>query len=81
VLIMKRRAGESFTIGDRIEIEVLEVSGPRVKLGITAPDSVMIVRQEARITREENITAAQPVAPDALAALAQSFWRPEKTAP
>jgi len=81
VLVMKRRAGEIFTIGENIEIEVLEVSGLRVKLGIKAPDSVMIVRKEARITREENITAAQPVAPDALAALAQSFWHPAKTPP
>ena len=71
---MKRRAGESFTIGDDIEIEVLEVAGSRVKLGVVAPDSVAIVRKEARVTREENITAAQPVAPDALARLAQSLW-------
>jgi carbon storage regulator len=78
---MKRRAGEGFTIGDNIEIEVLEVSGPRVKLGIKAPDSVTIVRKEARLTREQNITAAQPVEVDALAALAQSLWRPAKTAP
>jgi carbon storage regulator len=78
---MKRRAGESFTIGDNIEIEVLEVSGLRVKIGIKAPDSVMIVRKEARLTREQNITAAQPVAPDALAALAHSLLRPSKAAP
>ena len=75
MLIMKRRAGESFTIGDEIEIEVLEVAGTRVKLGIVAPDSVAIVRKEARVTREENITASQPVAPDALAALAHRLWR------
>jgi carbon storage regulator len=78
---MKRRAGESFAIGDNIEIEVLEVSGLRVKLGIKAPDSISIVRKEARLTREENITAAQPMAPDALAALAHRFMRPAKTAP
>ena len=30
--------------------------------------------KEARVTREENITAAQPVAPDALARLAQRLW-------
>jgi carbon storage regulator len=72
---MKRRAGESFTIGDEIEIEVLEVAGTRVKLGIVAPDSVAIVRKEARVTREENITAAQPVAPDALTALAHRVLR------
>jgi carbon storage regulator len=68
---MKRRAGESFVIGDEIEIEVLEVAGSRVKLGIVAPDSVAIVRKEARVTREENITAALPVPPDTLAALAR----------
>jgi len=80
VLVMKRRAGESFTIGDSVEIEVLEVSGLRVKLGIRAPDSVMIVRKEARLTREENITAAQPMAPDALAVLAHRLGRSAKTA-
>jgi len=74
VLVMKRRAGESFTIGDDIEIEVLEVVGSRVKLGVVAPESVVIIRKEARVTREENITAAQPVAPDALARLAQRLW-------
>jgi carbon storage regulator len=78
MLIMKRRAGESFTIGDDIEIEVLEVVGTRVKLGIVAPESVAIVRKEARVARDENITAAQPVAPDAIAALAHRLWRPAK---
>lgn len=78
MLVMKRRAGESFAIGDNIEIEVLEVSGLRVKLGIKAPDSVSIVRKEARLTRLENITAAQPMAPDALAALAHRLSRPAK---
>ena len=81
MLVMKRRAGESFTIGDEIEIEVLEVAGTRVKLGIVAPDSVAIVRKEARVTREENITASQPVGPDALTALAQRLWRQAKTTP
>jgi carbon storage regulator len=71
---MKRRAGESFTIGDEIEIEVLEVAGTRVKLGIAAPDSLVIVRKEAKVTREENITAAVPVDPDALASLAHRLW-------
>ena len=58
MLVMKRRAGESFMIGDGIEIEVLEVTGSRVKLGIVAPESQLIVRKEARITRDENITTS-----------------------
>ena len=77
---MKRRAGESFSIGDDIEIEVLEVAGTRVKLGIVAPDSVLIVRKEARLTREENITAARPMDPAAIADLVHSLWRQQKNA-
>jgi carbon storage regulator len=72
---MKRRAGESFTIGEEIEIEVLEVAGTRVKLGIVAPESMVIVRKEARITREENITAARPMEPAAIDALVHRLWR------
>lgn len=81
MLIMKRRAGESFTIGDEIEVEVLEVAGSRVKLGIVAPESIAIVRKEARVTREENITAARPMDPEAIAALVHHLWRPAKTQP
>jgi carbon storage regulator CsrA len=58
---MRRRAGESFLVGAAIEIEVLEVCGARVKLGIVAPDSVLIQRKETQITRDENITAARSV--------------------
>src|ERR1035441_9421441 len=49
VLVMRRRAGESFLIGEAIEIEVLEVCGTRVKLGIVAPDSVLIQRRETHV--------------------------------
>jgi carbon storage regulator len=58
VLIMWRRAGERLMVGDGVEIEVLEARPNRVKLGIVAPESVSIVRQEARITRDENLAAA-----------------------
>ncbi len=62
MLVMRRRAGERFLIGESIEIEVLEVSGSRVKLGIVAPASVPILRKEARTTREENVMAAGGIA-------------------
>lgn len=58
---MRRRAGESFLIGEAVEIQVLEVWGTRVKLGIVAPDSVVILRKETQVTRDENITAALSV--------------------
>jgi len=59
MLVMRRRAGESILIDDAIEIQVLEVLGTRVKLGIVAPESVLIQRKEVKITRDENITAAR----------------------
>jgi carbon storage regulator len=58
VLIMWRRSGQSFTIAEGVQIEVLEARANRVKLGIVAPDDVQIVRTEARLTREENLAAA-----------------------
>jgi carbon storage regulator CsrA len=66
---MRRRAGESFFIGADIEIEVLEVCGAKVKLGILAPDEEVILRKEARITRDENIIAARSVRRESLPAL------------
>jgi len=61
MLVMRRRAGESFLIGESIEIEVLEIFGTRVKLGIVAPDSVLIQRKEIKIARDENLKAARSV--------------------
>jgi carbon storage regulator len=57
MLVMWRRAGESLLVGDDIDVEVLEVRPHRVKLGLSVPESIVIVRKEARLTREENVAA------------------------
>jgi len=59
VLVIRRRAGDRILVGDNIEIEVLDARQNYVKLGISAPQSVAIVRQEAQITRESNLRAAR----------------------
>ncbi len=58
MLILTRKPGESIQIGDEIQIKILEVSRQFVKVGIEAPRSVKIHREEIyeRI-REENIRA------------------------
>ena len=58
MLVMWRRAGESLLVGDDIDVEVLEVRPHRVKLGLNVPESITIVRKEARLTRDENVAAA-----------------------
>ena len=54
MLILTRKLGERITIGDDITIDLLEIKGSQVKLGIKAPESVSIHRQEIyeRIRRE-----------------------------
>lgn len=58
MLVVWRRAGQSVMIGEDTEIEVLDARANRVKLGIKAPVSIAIVRKEALLTRNENLTAA-----------------------
>jgi carbon storage regulator len=46
MLVLTRKAGERIVIDDNILIEVLEVQGNRVRIGIQAPHGVTILRQE-----------------------------------
>jgi carbon storage regulator len=72
MLVISRRAGESILIGEDVEIEVLETGSGRVKLGIKAPRAVPVLRNEVRLTRDQNRAAAQEIPLDLLAtALAQ----------
>jgi carbon storage regulator len=46
VLVLSRRRGDSILIGDDIEITVVEVQGDNVKIGITAPKTITVLRKE-----------------------------------
>jgi len=54
VLILTRRVGETVMIGDDITVTVLRVKGNQVRLGVNAPKSVSVQREEIfhRIKRE-----------------------------
>lgn len=47
MLVLSRRIGESFFIGDDMEVMVLDISGGKVVLGVQAPKSVAITRLDA----------------------------------
>jgi len=54
MLVLRRRAGEVILLGPDIEIEVVEISKSRVKLGVRAPRSISVTRREASVVASEN---------------------------
>ena len=46
VLVLTRKTGERILIGDDVEIEITEVRVGKVRIGITAPRQVRILRSE-----------------------------------
>jgi len=71
MLVIRRRAGESVLIGDEIEVQVTEIGPTRVKLCIRAPKEVLVVRKEIKLTREENLAAAQELQLESVVELAR----------
>lgn len=46
MLVLTRKIGEKFLMGRDMNIKILGINGKQVKIGIEAPDSVSIVREE-----------------------------------
>ena len=61
MLVLRRRVGDAIAIGEGIEIEVVEISRTRVKLGVTAPRDVPVVRRETIPVAAENRRALEMI--------------------
>ena len=60
MLIITRRPGEKIMLGDDIVVHVMEIVGNTVRVGIEAPRSLPIYREEIwNAVREENRAAAE----------------------
>lgn len=60
MLIITRRPNQKVILGDDVTIHVMEISGNNVRLGIEAPKSVPVYREEIWLAvKEENQAAAK----------------------
>ena len=67
MLALSRKANESIIIGNDIEITILEVKGEQVKIGIKAPKSIPVYREEVyQQIKESNKEAASDAVTDNL---------------
>jgi len=59
MLMMTRRAGQKIILGEDIVVEVVEVAGNTVRLGVSAPRSLPVYREEIwTAVQAENQAAA-----------------------
>lgn len=78
MLILTRRIGEAIQIGNDTTVVVLGVSGHQVRLGVEAPKSVAVDREEIAIRKAGGAPkpAAEPVATEPLFAnRTEAEWR------
>ena len=61
MLILTRRVGEAVVIGEEVTVTVLGVKGNQVRIGVNAPKSVTVHRDEIfeRIKNERAETAEE----------------------
>jgi len=67
MLILSRKLNEKIMIGEEISISIIEIRGDQVRIGVNAPKSVKVFRQEVfDAIKAENKAAAEstPIFPE-----------------
>jgi carbon storage regulator len=61
MLVLTRKQNQSVHIGETIDLQVLEIQGSRVKIGISCPQGVKILRGELSVAKEsDHCSGASP---------------------
>jgi carbon storage regulator len=62
MLILSRKTNEKIMIGDDISVSIIEIRGDQVRIGVDAPKTVKVFRQEVfDAIKAENKAAAESI--------------------
>jgi carbon storage regulator len=61
MLVLTRKVNEEILIGDNIRIKVVDIGAGRIRLGISAPRDVTVLRDE--VIRDFDLPAPEAVVP------------------
>ena len=71
MLILSRKTDQAIKIGDDITLTIIEIRGDQVKIGVEAPKSIKVFRQEVFSAIKSENTAALNVNTDSIGALSK----------
>ncbi len=74
MLILTRKIGEIVAIGEDVKVQIVDIKGRLVRLGITAPTSLEVHREEVFQRIQEQNRQSLTLAPSDLEAAA-SLWQ------
>lgn len=77
MLVLTRRAGQSIVIGHEITVTVLDVRGDQVRLGINAPRTVDVHREEVFLELQRANRSAADLPSGALEGLGSLVKKPK----
>ncbi len=61
MLVLSRKPGEKIFIGNDITLTIVKIDGNKVRLGLEAPQEVLILREEiAKKNQDQAAEAAEP---------------------
>lgn len=78
MLVLTRKPGQSVYIGDEVKITLMEIRGNQIRVGISAPSTVRIYREEIylQIVDENKMAAGSiPVGDEGLSSIADAWMQ------
>lgn len=54
MLVISRKKGEAFLVGNKVKISIVDIRGDKVRIGIVAPKNVTVLREELTASSKQS---------------------------